>query len=60
MEVLEKVVEKREEKKFTLVSIGERRRKEGEKQGFKTSVLGLKDKTELLKGKKQAQLSFDY
>jgi hypothetical protein len=30
------------------------------KQGFKTSVLGLKDKTELLKSKKAPQLSFDY
>lgn len=58
METLEKLPEKKEEKKFTLISIGQQ--KKPEKQGFKTGVLGLKDKSQLLKGKKQPQLSFDF
>lgn len=56
MDVLKKVAEK-----SRIVSVGLQKieKKKEEKQGFNTTVLGLKDKTELLKGKKIQQLSFD-
>lgn len=65
MDKLEKLPDKPAAPATKMVRVGlqklERRdKKEPEKEGFKTEVLGLKDKSELLKGKKPPQLSFDY
>ena len=60
---LEKIIDKAPTTKMVnvgLQKLDRRDKKEPEKQGFNTEVLKLKDKTELLKGKKPPQLSFDY